>query len=108
MSQRLSLNVNGKVHSIDVDPDIPLLYALRNDIGLNNPRFGCGLAQCGACTVHLDDDSCRPSQPVRSPPQRRQAFLDARMDERCDGVVVKFRNDFGPCLKGHKEAVPRH
>jgi hypothetical protein len=42
VSQRLSLNVNGKVHSIDVDPDIPLLYALRNDIGLNNPRFGCG------------------------------------------------------------------
>jgi nicotinate dehydrogenase subunit A len=44
LSQTLSLNVNGKVHSIDVDPDIPLLYALRNDIGLNNPRFGCGLA----------------------------------------------------------------
>jgi nicotinate dehydrogenase subunit A len=60
MSQRLSLNVNGKVHSIDVDPDMPLLYALRNDIGLNNPHFGCGLAQCGACTVHLD------GQPIRS------------------------------------------
>ena len=56
----MSLNVNGKVHSIDVDPDIPLLYALRNDIGLNNPHFGCGLAQCGACTVHLD------GQPIRS------------------------------------------
>ena len=59
-NERFSLNVNGKVHAIEADPDMPLLYALRNDIGLNNPRFGCGLAQCGACTVHLD------RQPVRS------------------------------------------
>ena len=57
---KISLDVNGKVHAIDADPDMPLLYALRNDIGLNNPRFGCGLAQCGACTVHLD------GQPIRS------------------------------------------
>ena len=51
---KITLNVNGKPHSIDADPDMPLLYALRNDIGLNNPHFGCGVAQCGACTVHLD------------------------------------------------------
>ncbi len=57
---RIDLDVNGKVHAIDVDPDMPLLYALRNDVGLNNPHYGCGLAQCGACTVHID------GQPVRS------------------------------------------
>jgi nicotinate dehydrogenase subunit A len=57
---QISLNVNGTTHSIDADPDMPLLYALRNDLGLNNPHFGCGLAQCGACTVHVD------GQPVRS------------------------------------------
>jgi nicotinate dehydrogenase subunit A len=57
---RINLDVNGKVHGIDADPDMPLLYALRNDVGLNNPHFGCGLAQCGACTVHID------GQPVRS------------------------------------------
>ena len=51
---KITLNVNGKPHRIDADPDMPLLYALRNDIGLNNPHFGCGVAQCGACTVHLD------------------------------------------------------
>ena len=51
---QFTLNVNGKTHSVDADPDMPLLYALRNDIGLNNPKFGCGLAQCGACTVHVD------------------------------------------------------
>src|SRR6267378_8477779 len=56
---RISLDVNGKVHSIDADPDMPLLYALRNDLGLNNPHFGCGLAQCGACTVHLNGAAIR-------------------------------------------------
>ncbi len=57
---KITLNVDGKSHTIDADPDMPLLYALRDDIKLNNPRFGCGLAQCGACTVHLD------GQPIRS------------------------------------------
>ena len=56
---RITLDVNGKSHTIDADPDMPLLYALRNDIGLNNPHFGCGLAQCGACTVHLNDQAIR-------------------------------------------------
>jgi nicotinate dehydrogenase subunit A len=60
MSQNLSLNVNGKEYGITADPDMPLLYALRDDLGLNNPHFGCGLAQCGACTVHLN------GEPVRS------------------------------------------
>jgi nicotinate dehydrogenase subunit A len=60
MSEKITLDVNGKTHVIDTDPEMPLLYALRNNIGLNNPHFGCGLAQCGACTVHLD------GQPVRS------------------------------------------
>ena len=59
MSQKFSLNVNGKVHTVDADPDMPLLYALRDDLGLNNPHFGCGLAQCGACTVHLDGKPTR-------------------------------------------------
>jgi aerobic-type carbon monoxide dehydrogenase small subunit (CoxS/CutS family) len=56
---QFTLNVNGKVHTIDADPDMPLLYALRNDVGLNNPHFGCGLAQCGACTVHLNGVAIR-------------------------------------------------
>lgn len=55
MATRISLSVNGVRHDIDIDdPEMPLLYALRDDLGLNNPRFGCGLGQCGACTVHVD------------------------------------------------------
>ena len=56
---RISLDVNGSVHTVDADPDMPLLYALRNDLGLNNPHFGCGLAQCGACTVHINGQAVR-------------------------------------------------
>ncbi len=59
MAKKHSLNVNGKIHTVDADPDMPLLYALRDDIGLNNPHFGCGVAQCGACTVHLDGEPIR-------------------------------------------------
>ena len=56
---RITLDVNGSAHTIDADPDMPLLYALRNDLGLNNPHFGCGLAQCGACAVHINGEAVR-------------------------------------------------
>ncbi len=56
---RITLQVDGLTHVIDADPDMPLLYALRDDLELSNPHFGCGLAQCGACTVHLDGEPIR-------------------------------------------------
>ena len=55
----VSLRVNGATHEVDVDPSTPLLYVLRNDIGLRGPRFGCGLAQCGACTVIINGVAMR-------------------------------------------------
>jgi nicotinate dehydrogenase subunit A len=55
-----TLNVNGRRVTVSIDdPDMPLLYALRNDLALKGPRFGCGLAQCGACTVHIDGKAVR-------------------------------------------------
>src|SRR6186713_3512637 len=55
----VSLRVNGAVREVDVDPATPLLYVLRNDLDLRGPRFGCGLAQCGACTVIIDGVAMR-------------------------------------------------
>ena len=54
------LNINGKVMTADVDPDTPLLWTLRDTLGITGPKFGCGVAQCGACTVHMD------GKPIRS------------------------------------------
>lgn len=60
MATTISLRVNGKPHQVRVDdPQMPLLYALRNDLDLHGPRFGCGLAQCGACTVHVEGKAVR-------------------------------------------------
>ncbi len=55
----LTLHVNGAALTVDVPPDTPLLYVLRNDLSLNGPKFGCGLSQCGACTVQLGHDAVR-------------------------------------------------
>ena len=56
---RISLKVNGKTQVVDVDPETPLLYVLRNDLQLNGPKFGCGLSQCGACTVIMNGNAIR-------------------------------------------------
>ena len=56
---RLVIRVNGKRHVVEASPDTPLLYVLRNELHLHGPRFGCGLSQCGACTVHLGDKAIR-------------------------------------------------
>jgi aerobic-type carbon monoxide dehydrogenase small subunit (CoxS/CutS family) len=56
---KITLKVNGQTHSLDVEPATPLLYILRNDLGLQGPRFGCGLGQCGACTVIINGSAVR-------------------------------------------------
>lgn len=56
---RLTLRVNGRDHTVDVPPDMPLLWTLRDTLGLTGTKYGCGVAQCGACTVHLDGQAVR-------------------------------------------------
>ena len=56
----IKLNINGKAHQVDVEPEMPLLWVLRDVLDMKGTKFGCGLAQCGSCTVHLD------GEPVRS------------------------------------------
>jgi nicotinate dehydrogenase subunit A len=71
---RLTITVNGKRHVVRASPNTPLLYVLRNELHLQGPRFGCGLAQCGACTVHLGDKAIRscvtPADAARHEPVR--------------------------------------
>ena len=91
---KITLQVNGKSKTIDVDDDIPLLYALRDDLGVKGPKFGCGLGQCGACTVQIDGQAIRscvtPAKSVsgkkittleglgssNKPSKLQQAFID--------------------------------
>jgi nicotinate dehydrogenase subunit A len=55
----VELSVNGRIVSLDVDPDVPLIYVLRNDLALNGPKLGCARGQCGACTIHIDGVAVR-------------------------------------------------
>jgi aerobic-type carbon monoxide dehydrogenase small subunit (CoxS/CutS family) len=73
----IPLNVNGRVFQADVEPDTPLLWALRDGLGLTGTKFGCGMAQCGACTVHLDGEPIRSCvTPVSSVGDRKITTIE--------------------------------
>ncbi len=78
MTQTLTLHLNGAERAVTLDdPDTPLLYVLRNDLCLHGPRFGCGLGQCGACTVHVDGQAVRSCQlPASSVGQAKIVTLE--------------------------------
>ena len=74
---QITLRVNGKARTVDTDPTTPLLYVLRDDLELQGPRFGCGLSQCGACTVIIDGETVRScSVPVRAARNRNITTLE--------------------------------
>ncbi|RLJ40922.1 isoquinoline 1-oxidoreductase alpha subunit [Litoreibacter meonggei] len=58
----MKLTVNGTDHEVDVEPEMPLLWVLRDELGITGPKYGCGIAQCGACTVHIDGEAVRSCQ----------------------------------------------
>jgi aerobic-type carbon monoxide dehydrogenase small subunit (CoxS/CutS family) len=70
---KITLEVNGGTHTLDIDPTTPLLYILRNDLGLQGPHFGCGLGQCGACTVLINGVATR-SCVTPSPREERSHY----------------------------------
>ncbi|HUF35226.1 MAG TPA: (2Fe-2S)-binding protein [Gemmatimonadales bacterium] len=73
----IPLNVNGRVLQADVEPDTPLLWALRDGLGLTGTKYGCGMAQCGACTVHLDGEPIRSCvTPVSSVGDRKITTIE--------------------------------
>lgn len=100
------LQVNGKQHAVDVDADTPLLYVLRNELALNGAKFGCGLGQCGSCTVLLGDQpvmSCMA--PVSSIGARQVRTVEGLGDARMPGVLQQAFIDeqaaqCGYCIAG--------
>jgi nicotinate dehydrogenase subunit A len=108
------LSVNGMTVSVSVDdPDTPLLYVLRNDLGLRGPRFGCGLGQCGACTVHIDGQAIRSCiTPLSSLGDSKVVTLEGLgMDERPHPVQQAFIEEqavqCGYCINGMIMQSPR-
>jgi len=101
-----TVNVNGSDHSVEADEHCPLLYVLRNDIELNNPRFGCGLAQCGACTVIVDGKAVRSCiAPISSVKGKKITTLEGLgTPEHPDPVQRAFIDEqafqCGYCLNG--------
>ena len=93
------LSVNGKSYEVDVEPDTPLLWVLRDTIGLTGTKYGCGIAQCGACTVHLDGVATRSCQvPVGTvgdrPSPRSKRWRRTTSCTRCNrlGSISMCRN----------------
>ena len=73
----VSLNVNGQTRALEVDPDTPLLWVIREDLGLTGTKYGCGVAQCGACTVHVDSETLRScSAPVSAVAGRKVTTIE--------------------------------
>src|SRR5438093_13060255 len=104
---KLTLTIDGMSRTIDVDdPDMPLLYALRDELGFNNPRFGCGLGQCGACTVQVDGHAVRSCiTPVSAVTGNRITTLAGLgTPEKPHPIqaawIAEQVNQWGSCFKG--------
>jgi len=83
----IELSVNGKTHSVDVEPDAPLLWVLRESLGLNGTKFGCGIGLCGACTVHVDGEAMRScAMPVSAAAGRRVTTIEGLSPDRSHPV----------------------
>ena len=102
----IRLTVNGRTHEVDVDPDTALLHVLRNDLALNGPKFGCGLGECGACTVLIDGVAARSCViPVKGCSGRAILTLEGlgsrdRPDHVQAAFIAEQAAQCGYCLNG--------
>jgi isoquinoline 1-oxidoreductase alpha subunit len=85
----VKLNVNGQARDFDGDPSMPLLWYLRDELGLTGTKFGCGVAQCGACTVHLDGDAVRSCQTSMSEAAGRKVVTIEGLDPQGNHPVQR-------------------
>ena len=106
MANHLQITVNGKRHRVEAAPETPLLYVLRNDLALHGPRFGCGLSQCGACTVIMDGSAIRScSTPVSKAAGHRVTTLEglgsvARPHPIQQAFIEEQAAQCGYCING--------
>lgn len=106
VQEMIRLTVNGRIHDISVAPDTPLLYVLRNDLELNGPKYGCGLGECGACTVIIDGVAARSCLiPVSGCVQRNILTLEGlgsreHPDPVQDAFIEEQAAQCGYCLNG--------
>lgn len=83
----LTLKINGQDHPLDIDPDTPLLWALRDNLGLTGTKYGCGIGQCGACTVHIDGQAVRScAMPVEACAGQSVTTIEALSTDRSHAV----------------------
>ena len=88
----LSLNINGANHSVDVEPEMPLLWVIREQLGLTGTKFGCGIAQCGACTVHVNGEPVRScSYPVSNAVNKKITTIEGLTSDSSHPVQMAWK-----------------
>ena len=100
-----TINVNGKTHTVDVDADMPLLWVLRDKVGLKGSKFGCGVGSCGACTVHLDGKVARAClTPVQSVGAQRVTTVEGLAETKIGQALQKAWLDVDVMQCGYCQA----
>ena len=100
-----TIQINGKAHSVDVPEEMPLLWVLRDELGMTGTKFGCGMALCGACTVHLDGEPVRScTTPVSAAVGKRISTIESMEADRVGKVVQQAWMDLGVAQCGYCQA----
>src|SRR5258708_11261902 len=103
----LTLRVNGEAQTFDGDPSMPLLWYLRDILGLTGTKFGCGVAACGACTVHLDSDAARSCQTPISDASGKSATTIEDLDPQGNHPLQKASQAMNVPQCGYFPAMPK-